>query len=224
MLYSEGDGPGFIQLGKESQIMSRSGSAFCAIAACLMLLFITPAAWAGARFELGGGYFLPFDEDHREAFGAGGGLQVGISASPVDSRAEIFLDVGYLQSTGQDFPEDPTFELDDSKYRLIPVAFGVRADLLQARETQPLALLFGVSFHSIFTEWDSPFGEKESTPVAGVAVELRPEFALSDVWTVWVSQRLTLMGDASYRIRNGDIDFSMSALTAGVAFQFKGDR
>ena len=215
---------GNARIRKGSGMNSRSRWAAGCTPFFLSLLLLYPAAAAsGLRVEAGGGVFTPFDSEQREAYDMGGGFQLGLSASVPDSRAEIFFDGGYRKSTGQDLANDPTFELADAEYSLIPIGFGLRGDLFVPRPGKRLSLFAGFTMQHVFTRWEGPFGDSDKTTVFGMALEVRPEYQMDDRWSIWVSQRFSLLGDAAYNNRSDDLDYSASVLMAGVAYQIRGD-
>ncbi len=188
-----------------------------------LFLLSAPTIHAGIRMEVGGGIFTPFDNELRDAYDAGGAIQIGLSMSSPGSRAEIFLDGGYRKSSGSEYSDDPTFELPESEYSLIPIGFGVRGDLFPHQPGDRLSLLAGFTMQHVFSKWKGSFEDSEKTTVFGLAIELRPEYQLGDRWSVWVSQRFSTLGDAAYDSRAGELDYSSSTLMAGIAYEIRGD-
>ena len=139
------------------------------------------------------GVDIPFDSELRDVYGTGfsGGLGVSAVLTP---GVRVFLDAGILRTSGQELAEDPTFLVDDARFVIVPVILGLRRDVVTDAEA-PLRFHIGVGWQTVFSFWRDSFGETERDPTLGIVGELRPELLLNDQWSVWVRQRVSLLGE-----------------------------
>ena len=188
------------------------------LAALSIALLVSPAAVRAANMiELGGGVFTPFESDHRDVYGAAPVFAAGFSSRLGDRDTWFFVDVGYTRSSGQELTSDPTFELGDAEYQVVPVNLGVRTDVVKT-PGHPVKLYLGAAWQTVFTRWEDPLLGSDRTPTFGVMFEVRPEFVVSDRWDVWVRQRISFQAGADYP-SNLELNYSGSLLEAGFGWR-----
>lgn len=174
-------------------------------------------ARAGAAVDAGGGFLVPFDGDHREIYGAAGLASLGVSASVGDGHTWLFAQGGFAKSSGDEFPADPTFEIGKAEYRLYPIEIGVRTDVLRGPPDRRVGFFLGAAWQTIFTTWEDVNGESFDSPTLGLALQIRPSYRLGERTSVWVSQRLSMIGSTDYNRRVNQLNYSGSILEFGVS-------
>ncbi|MFQ5599777.1 MAG: outer membrane beta-barrel protein [Candidatus Krumholzibacteriia bacterium] len=191
------------------------------IAFTVLLALVVPAA-AGdlvQAFEFGAGAAIPFASDHRQAYDAGAAFSFGYSPRVSSSDVWIIVDVGVIRSRGEEYRPDPTFEVQDATYWLIPVSVGFRSNLVPARYRERARLYLGVAVQSVFTRLTLPFDEGFQMTTFGGLFELRPEIPIGASWRVWLRQRLTFLAEVDYGAMVNDLDYSGSRLLVGVSYE-----
>lgn len=181
---------------------------------------LTPTRASGHfAFDLGGGLFVPFDKDQRTDFGSAAAFTLGAAVGLHEERTWAFLDVGFVRDSGDQLPADPTFDTDKTKYRVVPITFGVRTDFVKPTTANRVAFYGGVGWQSLLTRVEAPFGDTESTPTYGLIVELRPEIRITSRWSAWVRQRIGIIGDVEYDITPREFSYAGSTLQAGLCWR-----
>jgi hypothetical protein len=152
-----------------------------------------PTRWA---VELGGGVLVPFDGNLRESYGMAGFGSIGFAIRLNARDTWIFLESGWFSDTGREAVSDPTFDLE-FEYRVIPLHFGVRGNVLaDVEEPGPIALYLGFGTHLMHVRREDPFGNSGTAPTIGVFLELRPEIPLGERTSIWARNRLYAAADA----------------------------
>ncbi len=182
-----------------------------------LLLSSTPAR-GHLAVDLGGGILVPFDDEQRDAYGTAPVVTLGVAAGLGGERTWAFLDVGFVPDSGDEFFSDPTFENVEAEYRLVPITLGVRTDFVKPALRSRASIYGGVAWQTIFTRWEGPFGDAESTPTFGIVFELRPEVQVASRYSIWLRQRVAFIGDAKYDFAR-DLNYSGSTLEAGLSWR-----
>lgn len=170
------------------------------------------------QFDLSAGGHAPFDGDLRESYGIGKVVTIGYAPRVGAGDTRLILDVGVIRSTGAAVQSDPTFEVDDAVFRLYPISLGIRTNVVPAASRGPVAFYFGAAVQITPTRWSVPFAASKSSPTVGMLLEIRPEVALTDRWSVWMRDRILLLADAAYGDL-GNANHSGSQLELGVSFR-----
>jgi hypothetical protein len=192
----------------------------------LLLCFLLPAfsTPADARpltyaFEVGGGAFVPFESDHRSAYGTGTEFSFGVSPLLSQTGTWLILEAGLVKASGHEYRSDPTFETPEDKYWLLPVRLGARRDLLAETSQIPMKFCLGAGFQTTFTGWEDGYGSSYKTPTFGFFFEIRPELTLNEAWGLWLSSRMTFLGNVEYE-ESGipDINYSANSFQLGLSY------
>ncbi|GJM44625.1 MAG: hypothetical protein DHS20C21_14670 [Gemmatimonadota bacterium] len=197
---------------RAARVVAAAGVGF---AASWFLAAVSPAQ-ADVYLDAGAGYFSPFDEDHRAAYGASPAFLLGISSAVGNAGSRVFLEVEYVHASGSEFTPDPTFEdRGRATYDLVPLTLGARFDL-NGNPDQDLRVFLGLGARSLLTRWEGA-GVSRSSPTTGAFVELRPEFRAGDHWTLWIRQRLDLIANVDYGREVAPLSYSGSSLALGIS-------
>ncbi len=184
------------------------------LAVIATLLAAAPGEAWSLKVDFGGGLSMPFDEDVRDQFGVSLSVAGGVAAQFPNNRGEVFVETGYTGGSAPDLT-DPTFELADSSYRIVPFTFGFRPNL--APTATNLQLLLELAFQTVLVHYDD-LGQRSDTSTApGFLIGLRAEFQAADTWSVWVRQRLSAQAQARF-FREFEQNFSSWDLHVGVAW------
>ncbi|NNE43527.1 MAG: outer membrane beta-barrel protein [Gemmatimonadetes bacterium] len=188
-------------------------------AAALCILATSAASTASADVKVygGGGWQTPFDEDQRSRLGGAAALSAGVSAH-FSERAAVFLEAGAAFNSGPELRFDPTFEVEDAKFRYIPLSFGIRTDLVQ-RDEIPLRLHLGAAWQTVIVRREDPLSGTETASAQGLALELMPEYQVNG-WFVWARQRLLLLSNAQFTDFT-DNEPASSGLEIGFGYRFR---
>lgn len=186
---------------------------------CAILSLARPAAARDftQQIEFGGGVLVPFAEGHRSAYGAGGAFSLGWAPRLGTRDAFLICEIGLLASSGQEFRGDPTFEQRDSKYWLVPIDLGIRADLGGNEPPSALHVYVGAALQTVWTRWQGPFGQSFREPAWGLLLELRPQYPLGGPWSLWLRTRLSWLSDVNYDGHIDPIDYSGNNLQIGLS-------
>lgn len=168
--------------------------------------------WA---IELGTGATVLFDSDMREVFGTPTPWTLGISKQLEHSHSWVLLEAGWIKASGREFIGDPTFEIEDSTFRIIPVSLGVRL-ALDNKDSSDLRLFFGLGAQFVFAEWDQPLVGERTASTTGFYMELQPEVALGESLALFLRGRVSALLDASFPDISGDRNFSANTLGFGL--------
>ncbi len=193
----------------------------------VLLTALLPAAPAQAgpddarfRFETGGGVYIPFGENTRDAFGSGGDFHVGVSAKLGADGTWFVLGGGIIRSSGRDFPADGTFTAPESRYTAVPISFGVR-HISSGSGNSPVRLTAGAGFLTVLSRYEPPFGDANSTATFGLQGDLGPEVSLSRSLSLFVREKLILVLDAAHDAAFRDLNHSGATLSAGFSWDLE---
>src|SRR5262245_33508469 len=179
--------------------------------------FECPALPSGHEVELGGGAALPFETDHRNAYGTEAALSLAYAGGLFATRKQLFFEIGYVRSSGQEFRGDGTFAFGDATYHLAPISFGLRGDLTPVDQRTRRRVMAGVGVQWADTWWRSDFGNLEQATLGGL-IELREDFPFGDQWRMWLRQRFTLLPPVNYGGAIPNLNYSSFGLALGVSF------
>ncbi|MBU1702344.1 MAG: porin family protein [Candidatus Eisenbacteria bacterium] len=170
-------------------------------------------------FDAGGGFFVPLDSGNRSAYGTGAEFSFGFSPMLSTSGTWLMFEVGYMKSAGHEYWNDPTFEMPEDKYWLVPIRLGVRRDVLAESTSFPIKFCLGAGFQTILTGWKDGYGTSYKSPTFGLLLEIRPELTLSGPWGLWLSNRMTFLGDVTYEDSDiPEINYSANSLQIGLSY------
>jgi hypothetical protein len=190
---------------------------------CLILIFLAPSVSADRvplAIDIGGGVLFPWDGDHRDIYGSGPALSLGISPRLPRADTWFLFELGFVRSSGREFSFDPTFELPEETYWLFPVSVGLRTNAFRSDPPSPIRFYIGAAAETVFTWWKRENDETFNTPTVGVVFEMRPEVAVSETWSVWVRNRLDLLGGVEYRGSGiPEINYSGNTLQLGLSYR-----
>jgi len=193
------------------------------IAVCLCLILAVSASAAERpliyAFEAGGGAFVPLDSEHRSAYGTGTEFSFGFSPMLSEVGTWLIFEVGLVKSAGHEYNTDPTFEMDEDKYWLVPIRLGVRRDVLGDSKEVPMKFCLGAGFQTTLTGWEDGNGTSYKSPTFGFFMEIRPEFSFSDTWGIWLCNRMTFLGNVEYEDSGiPNLNYSSNSLQLGLSY------
>lgn len=192
------------------------------ISAFFVLVPSAPSLAGGNPFaiEVGAGALIPWDGDHREIYGNGTALSLGFSPMLPKGDTWLILEAGFVRSKGREYSFDPTFELPEETYWLLPVTVGLRANVFPTSPPGPLRFYVGAALETVFTWWRRGEGETFNNATVGGMVEFRPEVVLTGPWSLWLRHRLDLVGGVDYRESPiPEINYSGSIFQLGISFR-----
>jgi hypothetical protein len=182
-------------------------------------LLLPPLALAttGPRytFEAGGGLFTPYGGSERDAFAPAGVVNLGFAAE-LNRQVWLAVDVGMFRASGEEFFDDPTFNLPESKYSGYPVTLGLRFNTSATGEERPVRLYLGLGARTVFTRYRRSFEDELTAPLVGFVAEFRPEVRLRGRTSLYLRQRVAFMGNTDYGNRTRNVGFSGSTLDLGL--------
>jgi hypothetical protein len=170
------------------------------------------------QVDISAGGLIPFSADQRDAYGTAGGATIGYAPRLGRGTTHLILDVGVVHSSGDEFAEDPTFEMDRASYTLYPISVGVRTNLVRDASEGPVYLYFGTAIQWVPLRWRASTTLSGSTSTVGALFELRPEFRVSPRWSVWVRNRITLLADTNRKSPLSQVNYSGSLFELGLSF------
>jgi hypothetical protein len=202
----------------------RSGRA-AAVALLVLIVLLAPVLHAPAleahSLEIAGGFQSSFDSDHRSVYGTTGAVSVGYAAPLWPQRSWLMFEVSYLWASGESLQYDPTFDRPDAEYWVVPFVLGVRANVVPERIQGPISFYLGLGGVSALTGFKDHLGKTYRAPTWGAMVELRPEVAVSEVFSLWARQRFTLLAEVDYDSGARNLNYSGSVFQMGLSVNFK---
>jgi len=169
------------------------------------------------RLELGGGWFVPLEETNRSSYGGGGSADLAIVA-PVTRNLAVVVESGYSTSAGDEIQLDPTFDAPDSRYWMVPIAFGIRGR--PGDETGRRASVdLGIAATTVLTWWRGPVGPRKFEPALGVQFEMQTEVNWSAGWGTWFRGRLPIVSATDYHESIDLINLSALHLEMGISWR-----
>lgn len=191
---------------------------------CAGFLFL-PLARAAAespvehRFSFGGGIFTPIDAAHRGVFGSGPELSLEYAASLSRPNTWLVLETGWMRASGRILPSDPSFDVDEESYTVIPVGLGLRAG---GAGEHPVQVSVGVMGHWLYSRLTGPFGSEQSQWGFGIAAEIRPEIRLTERWSLWFRERIRATSEFTYRdVGNETLVYKGAIFQAGIVTRIR---
>lgn len=193
----------------------------------ILLLVLTSVTGVAAdsvpvAIDFGGGFFFPWDGDHRQIYGSGGDFSVGIAPRLPRGDAWITFEVGLVRSEGSEVTRDPTFEPPDETYWLVPIVVGLRANAFAFDPPSRIRLYLGVGVETVFTRWKRDGQDAHGTPTAGVVGDIRPEVDIGRSWSLWIRNRVSILADVRYRDSGiPDLNFSGNSVQLGASYRME---
>lgn len=180
-----------------------------------------PATATAGTLEVGGGFHAPLGSRESGVYGTAGALSLGYSwrLTPTDSRADsrFVADATYLWASGA-VASDPTFALPEERYWLLPLVLGVRVNLVGAGLPKRFNLYGGLGVATVLSGYRDLAGRTRNSPGFGGMLELQPEFRVSDALSIWIRDRLWILGDIDYGDLATGLNYSGSTLQVGLAW------
>lgn len=171
-----------------------------------MVLIVLIAVVMGSRAEatdarlrayLGGGWYIPTDNELRQAYDGGLALTAGLGVPVYLDRTWFTLEASYLKNRGQEFADDPTFQPGESRYWAIPFGVGLRFDVTPPDASRNDVFL-GLQVLAIPTGFEDPFRGDEEGTTLGIAAELRNEIPIGSRWLSWIRARWLFSEDVEF--------------------------
>src|SRR5262249_18088610 len=136
---------------------------------------------------------------------------------PVNPRVAVVLESGYSTAAGDEFEVDPTFDLPEARYWMVPVTFGIRArpgDESGRRASVDL----GVAATTLLTWWRAPLGTRKFQPALGVQFEMQTELNWNPRFGTWLRSRIPIVSPTDYRAIDS-LNLSALHLEMGISFR-----
>jgi hypothetical protein len=188
----------------------------CASFAAGLLVQPAFASPLAHRVELGGGASIPIYSDHRRVYGTGPTFSVGYAAR-IAEAAWFALDVGASHASGNEYTVDPTFDMPDASYWIVPIQLGFQANAVAPPYQERFGLYFGLGFETLITSWKEPRGRTYRSPAFGLSFDLRPEIPLRGSWSLWLRERFLLVQGVTYESSVPRLNYSASQLQIGLS-------
>ncbi len=203
-----------------------SGSVFAARAVPLVfaltflsLILSFEGARAIASLDVSVGIDTSLDDGQQATFGSNPVVGLGVSLPLSDGGGRVFLDVARITASGSEFPTDPTFEMDDTKTRVMPLTFGFRASSAGRDPEARVRVWVGMAWQTLFTAYDPPDGDRINRSTTGLSLEVRPEIVLGPDMALWVRQRFSFARGIAFDDRLPDLDFGASRFEVGLEWK-----
>lgn len=167
------------------------------------------SAGMGSRVPLGG--------DTRERYGSDFVSSMGAAVRLEPGRGWVFVEVGYIASSGDEIGFDPTFELPNSDVTIVPVLVGLRG-VLGNPSPRARAWVGGAVAGSItWVSKQGPFDDDQTASSIGLTVEIRPEARIAENWSLWVADRISLATSASFGGDRESVSIGSASLHLGLS-------
>jgi len=180
-----------------------------------------PAVAAESELEAGGGVHVAFGSRESDVYGAAGALTLGYTRRlPPPGRetdTRVFLDASYLWASGA-VVNDPTFLVPEERYWLLPLVVGIRTNFVRSEAQQPFGLYGGFGLATVLSGYRDMNGDTHDSPSFGALFELRPEFRITDTVSLWVRDRIWVLGKIDYSDLARGLNFSGNTLEAGLGW------
>ena len=192
----------------------------------LVIPFLLPlaipriAAAEPIHLSLTGGIHSPLGEDERDDFGIAPQFGIGIATEFADGASMLGLDFGYVRSGGEE-GSNPTFDLPESHYTLVPITMSVTTRLADDSKNPWPKIYIGFFATVMPTSYTDANGDSESTPTVGAGLELRPEFRLGERGRGLARTRLQLVDTIDYGDLGSDYNSSALSLELGVSTELR---
>jgi hypothetical protein len=173
--------------------------------------------WAFAHgLEVSGGIQTSFDSDHRDIFGNAPAFSLAYSAPLTPRDVHLLLELGYVSNSGQVTWANPTFQVPDGRYWVVPLVMGIRTNLISERDRGSLGLYLGVGVMTVFSGFEAPDGSSDTATAFGGMAEIRPQLNFNDRFAVWIRERVSVSPDVTYHSW-GTINYSGATLQLGMS-------
>lgn len=182
----------------------------------LALLSAGPGA-ADPLFELGAALGASADGGIHHDYPRDFGLSASIAARGRFNVLAGYAEVGFA-TAASDRDRDPTFDLGSARYWVMPILFGVRANVDPTDPTRSGTSRFDVGLAAVIapTWWDDALRTRHAGSTWGIAFDAGPGWAIGQRWGVWVRGRALLLGDTRYGDNLGTINHSRGELRIGT--------
>jgi hypothetical protein len=131
------------------------------------------------------------------------------------------LEVGYVTASGHQFRADPTFEVDEAEFWIVPISMGLETNANSSTSENAVRVWVGVHGVLALTGWDDPMLGDFEAPAMGAALELRPEVPVHRNLALWLSYRLTALSAVEYQGDSGEFVYSAGTMQAGLAYDWR---
>ena len=212
------------------RVLEPFGTAFISKAASRLLLVLSLLAFGtlGQATPLtvsaGGGVYVPLSRELREIYGSGGAFTAALAAPLAENRSRLRLEVGYVSASGRQIEEDPTFELDQNRFWLVPLSLGLETNAHSSGGEDAVRVFVGLHAILAFTGWDDPLLGDFRSPAMGGAFEVRPELPVKRDLALWVSYRLAVLSEVDYRPGGGRVTefaYTGGTMQGGLAYTWR---
>lgn len=197
-------------------------SVLCTVLLASALAAGTRPAAGDSAVEVGGGFHAPFGSRESDVYGSAGALSLGYSRrlTPAGSRTDtrLIADATYLWASGA-VVNDPTFDFPEERYWLLPLALGVRVNFVGPGIRDTFGLYGGLGVATVLSGYRDVNGRTDNAPGFGALIELRPELRLSRTLSLWVRDRIWVLGDVDYGDLIRGLNYSGSTLQMGLAWR-----
>lgn len=188
------------------------------LAAGVALGTAAPAAAADLDLYFGGGFYNPFEDEHRDDYENGAAFTTGLSVPIPPGPGFFFVEAGWIHSSGADGQVDPTFETEEARYHAFPLTIGT--GVTGGKADSPVRVAFSIGWQTLFAKRTSSFDVESSATAHGVVLDFRPRVRVNDTLHAWVRQRILILSDSDFDDRS--LDFSGSQTEIGIGFPLGG--
>ena len=185
----------------------------------LLVLALCSAATAAAAplYELGATLGWSADSGIHHDYPRDYGLSASIAARGRFTVLAGYAEVGF-STAASDRDRDPTFDLGDARYWVMPILLGFRANLEDPTRSGTSRFDLGMAAVIAPTWWDDVLGTRHAGSTWGIAFDAGPGWAIGERWGVWVRGRAILLADTPYGDNLAVINHSRGELRLGTWF------
>jgi hypothetical protein len=207
---------------RRSTVISKTAS--CLALVPFLLAFGTLVQAKPLTISAGGGVYVPLSRELREVYGSGGAFTAALLAPLVENRSRLRVEVSYVAASGPQIEEDPTFELDENRFWLVPLSLGLETNAHPTGGADAVRVFVGLHAILAFTGWEDPLLGDFRSPAMGGAFEVRPELPVRRDLALWVSYRLAVLSEVDYRPAGGratEFAYTGGTMQAGLAYTWR---
>ncbi len=183
------------------------------------MLLASPVAAAAADplYEIGAALGAFSENEVQQAYPRDFGLSGSIGARGRFQVLTGFVEAGFATAS-TDHYRDPTFDFGPTRYWIMPVLCGFRANLEAPNRPGISRFDLGMAAVIALTHWDDVFGTNHSESTWGFAFDAGPGWAVNERWGVWLRARVMLLAPTSYGDAVGSVNHSRAELRLGTWF------
>lgn len=184
----------------------------------LVFLFAVCGAHAVAAdplYEFGAALGASADSEVRHDYPRDYGLSASIAARGRFNALAGFAEAGFA-TAASDRDRDPTFDLGDARYWIVPVLLGFRVNLEDPQRSERSRFDFSVAVVIAPSWWDDALRTRLPGSTWGMAFEAGPGWALGERWGLWLRARGMLLDDTRYGDRGLRVNHSRGELRLGT--------